>query len=129
MGKTLQTITTMLDNRPKLQHSLPGAKHPPSCTEELKETLDKEEQLWEKSLNEWQHEMKMNDVPDSVIPKSMGGKAKGKGNGSSSSSSRAGTLVICPVIALTQWKVNKCSCLMLMVVVHIHINKTKKRIE
>eukprot|EP00529_Nitzschia_sp_RCC80_P032990 CAMPEP_0113473798 /NCGR_PEP_ID=MMETSP0014_2-20120614/18237_1 /TAXON_ID=2857 /ORGANISM="Nitzschia sp." /LENGTH=129 /DNA_ID=CAMNT_0000366591 /DNA_START=131 /DNA_END=517 /DNA_ORIENTATION=+ /assembly_acc=CAM_ASM_000159 len=30
MGKTLQTITTILDNRPLLQHTKPGTKHPPS---------------------------------------------------------------------------------------------------
>lgn len=100
MGKTLQTITTLLDNRPKLQHSLPGTKHPPSYTEEMIFKLNNEEQLWEGALKEWKHEMKMNDVPASVLPKT---KKSGVGGGGGA---RAGTLVICPVIALTQWKVN-----------------------
>lgn len=99
MGKTLQSITTILDNRPKLQHSLPGAKHPPSCSAELKEVLVSEETLWDNSLKEWSHEMKMNNVPQFILPKK---KKIGERGGA-----RAGTLVICPMIALTQWKVSR----------------------
>jgi hypothetical protein len=95
MGKTIQTITTLLDNRPKLQHSQPGAKNPPLISEELKTALNTEEKLWGESLKAWKHEMKMNSVPSSVLPKQR--KCVG--------GARAGTLVICPVIALSQWKV------------------------
>ncbi len=97
MGKTLQTITTILDNRPQLQHCLPGTKHPPLFSEDTKQKLLDEEKLWDDSVEEWKHEMKMNDVPNSILPK--------KRKGSSVGGARAGTLVICPVIALTQWKV------------------------
>ncbi len=103
MGKTLQTITILLDHRPKLQHSLPGTKHPPSYTDEMKKNLDGEEKLWNDTLKEWQHEMKMNDVPPSILPKGR------KNDGGAGGGARAGTLVICPVIALTQWKVGCCS--------------------
>jgi SNF2 family DNA or RNA helicase len=88
-GKTIQTIATILDNRPKLQHSRPGAKHPPSSPD-LK-ALVKEEALWKTSLAEWNNEMEMNNVPKKIRPKNRGG-------------ARAGTLVVCPVIALSQWK-------------------------
>lgn len=94
MGKTLQSIVTILDNRPKLQHSTPGAKHPPSSSNI--EALKAEEDLWDKSLIDWKHEMQMNNVPKSILPKARGKKSGG--------GARAGTLVICPVIALTQWK-------------------------
>jgi DNA repair protein RAD16 len=55
------------------------------------EALTKEETLWKTSLAEWNHEMEMNNVPKKLLPKKMGG-------------ARAGTLVVCPVIALSQWK-------------------------
>lgn len=97
MGKTLQTIATILDNRPKLQHSPVGAKHPPSCTKEMKEQLVSEENLWDQCKKDWDHEMKMINVPSSILPK----KKKSPGGGA-----RAGTLVVCPVIALSQWKVS-----------------------
>jgi len=93
MGKTLQTIATILDNRPKLQHASAGAKHPQGAN---LEALKAEEKLWEKGLEDWKHEMVMNNVPKSIIPKARGKKVGG--------GARAGTLVICPVIALTQWK-------------------------
>ena len=93
MGKTLQTIATILDNRPKLQHASAGAKHPQGAN---LEALQAEEKLWEKGLEDWKHEMVMNNVPKSIIPKARGKKVGG--------GARAGTLVICPVIALTQWK-------------------------
>jgi len=92
MGKTIQTIVTILDNTPKLQHSKPGAKHPPA----EKEVRQAEEQLWSKGVADWKHEINMNNVPTSILPKAT---SKLPGGGA-----RAGTLVICPVIALSQWK-------------------------
>jgi len=100
MGKTLQTITTILDNRPRLQHSLPDAKHPPNSTPAQRTQLTHEETLWEKSLQDWKHEQKMNEVTHSILPKSTPATNK-KGSGPGA---RAGTLVVCPVIALMQWK-------------------------
>ncbi|CAB9496901.1 regulator of chromatin subfamily A member 3-like 1 [Seminavis robusta] len=91
MGKTLQTITTMLDNCPMLQHSLPGAKHPPTITGEALEARKAESDLWDKSVQEWHHEMEMNNVPKKMWPKKF-------------KAARAGTMVVCPVIALLQWK-------------------------
>ena len=96
MGKTLQTIATILDNRPKLQMCVPGGKYPPYKPEE-KDIIDEEEELWKKSLKEWKHEMDMNDVHESILP-------KGARNGQPEGGARAGTLVICPLIALSQWK-------------------------
>jgi len=91
MGKTIQTIVTILDNRPRLQHSLPGAKHPPSSADLQERKL--EDRLWSANLLEWKHEMEMNNIPNSMLPKPKAGGG-----------ARAGTLVICPVIALSQWK-------------------------
>jgi len=96
MGKTVQTITTILDNRPRLQRCVPGGKYPP-CTAEERKFIDIEEDLWKKSRNEWEHEMKMNDVHESLLPK---GSKKGEPEGGA----RSGTLVVCPLIALSQWK-------------------------
>ena len=97
MGKTVQTICVILDNRPKLQRALPGGKYPACADDTEKKAVDDEEALWAKSVKEWEHEMKMNDVHESILPK--GGK-----NGEPEGGARAGTLVICPVIALSQWK-------------------------
>lgn len=88
-GKTIQTIVTMLDNKPKLQHALPGAKHPPSAPD--LDERKKEEALWNTSVEEWKHEMGMINVPKKMWPR----KKK---------HARAGTLVVCPVIALSQWR-------------------------
>ena len=90
MGKTLQTIVTILDNRPLLQHSQPGAKHPPSLSDY--NARKAEDALWNTNLDEWKHEMKMNNIVTSMLKKMKGG------------GSRGGTLVICPVIAISQWK-------------------------
>ena len=87
-GKTLQTIVTILDHRPLLQHCLPRAKHPPTALD--RDRREREASLWETAVKEWNHEMAMNRIPTKVHPKQ--GPA------------RAGTLVICPVIALSQWK-------------------------
>ena len=88
MGKTIQTIVTILDNRPRLQHTKLGTKHAADSPD--LEERKVEEALWNTNLQEWEHEMKMNDVPASIMT------AKG--------GTRAGTLVICPVIAISQWK-------------------------
>lgn len=88
MGKTLQTIATILDNRPKLQRSVPGGKYP-ACTAEERKMIDLEESMWEKSLKDWKHEMNMNDVHKSILPKK---NKKGEPEGGA----RAGTLVVCP---------------------------------
>ena len=87
MGKTIQTIATILDHRPKLQHSKPGAKHPP--TADLKERQS-EEELWNKVSLDWKHEMDVLKVLKKIRSRDGG--------------ARAGTLVICPVIALSQWR-------------------------
>jgi hypothetical protein len=94
MGKTVQTITTILDNRPKLQHCKSGMKHPPSAPD--LDARKREELLWKESLKSWHHEMEMANVPKKLLTKSS---TKGAPFGA-----RAGTLVVCPVIALTQWK-------------------------
>ena len=88
-GKTLQTIATILDNRPKLQHSKPGAKHPPRAPDV--ETRKREEELWGKCVEEWKEEMEMKNIPKKMRPKKWG-------------AARAGTLIVCPVIALSQWR-------------------------
>mmetsp|Transcript_21216 Transcript_21216/g.61748 ORF Transcript_21216/g.61748 Transcript_21216/m.61748 type:complete len:1336 (-) Transcript_21216:330-4337(-) len=93
MGKTLQTIVTILDNRSKLQHAKPGTKFPPGADVEA---LGVEEKIWDLTLRDWKHEMAMNNVPKSILPRASKGK--------SGAGARAGTLVICPVIALTQWR-------------------------
>jgi len=94
LGKTLQSIVTILDNRPLLQHVKPGCKHPPSAPD--LEQRQAEEKLWNDSLTSWNNEMELIEVPKSLIP-----KAKGKRPGGGA---RAGTLVVCPVAALSQWK-------------------------
>ena len=97
MGKTLQTITAILDNRPKLQHSKPKAKHPPSALD-LKER-QREEGLWDKALKGCLNDLRMADVPEQMIA------AHKKKKGSSAPIGvRGGTLVVCPLIALYQWK-------------------------
>jgi len=88
-GKTLQTIVTFLDNRPMLQHCSPGLKHPPLSPDF--DARQKEDALWKKAMDDWKHEMDMINIPPSVRPKKLAG-------------ARAGTLVICPVVALSQWK-------------------------
>lgn len=90
MGKTIQTIATILDNRPKLQHTKPGMKHPPTNAVDLKERQD-EEKLWDKTKVDWSSEMELLKVPKKLRSRDGG-------------ATRAGTLVICPVIALSQWK-------------------------
>ena len=95
MGKTLQTITTTLDNRPKLQRSIPGSKYPP-CVAHVRDAYILEETLWDEGIKDWKHEMVMNDVHNSILTKS---NKNGSGGGA-----RAGTLVVCPLIALTQWR-------------------------
>jgi SNF2-related domain/Poly(ADP-ribose) polymerase and DNA-Ligase Zn-finger region len=90
MGKTIQTIATILDNRTLLQHSKVGAKHDASSPDLAARKA--EEALWQTSVKEWTMEMKMLNVPPKMWPKKTIAAA------------RAGTLVVCPVIALNQWK-------------------------
>jgi SNF2-related domain len=47
--------------------------------------------LWNKAVEEWKHEMTMINVPENIHPKKF-------------SAARAGTLVVCPLIAISQWK-------------------------
>jgi len=89
MGKTLQTIAAICDNRPLLQHCSPSMKHAPDSPD-LKDRV-REEALWAKSKKEWLNEVQINEIPKQMVPR------KGPG-------ARAGTLVVCPVIALLQWK-------------------------
>ena len=94
MGKTVQTISTILANRPRLQHAKPGAKHNPDSPHLA--SLQSEEMLWQQGYEDWQKEMKMNSVPASILPKATKNHSAG--------GARAGTLIVCPVIALSQWK-------------------------
>jgi len=88
MGKTIQAIVTILDNRPLLQHAASHVKHPPHANDY--QARVHEDGLWNKAKEEWKHELEMNDIK--INPKkAMAG-------------ARAGTLVVCPVIALSQWK-------------------------
>jgi len=93
MGKTLQTITTILDNRPKLQHAKSGMKHPPS-TPDLQDRKT-EEILWNDALKSCHENLKMAGVPDSIVFSKKKVDPVG---------ARGGTLVVCPLIALYQWK-------------------------
>ena len=79
----------MLDNRPLLQHCKPGTKHLSTLTDY--DLRQREESLWAESLQEWKHEMSMNKVSPKILPKKYGG-------------ARTGTLVVCPLVALSQWK-------------------------
>eukprot|EP00531_Pseudo-nitzschia_arenysensis_P016971 CAMPEP_0116148846 /NCGR_PEP_ID=MMETSP0329-20121206/18598_1 /TAXON_ID=697910 /ORGANISM="Pseudo-nitzschia arenysensis, Strain B593" /LENGTH=1297 /DNA_ID=CAMNT_0003645053 /DNA_START=67 /DNA_END=3960 /DNA_ORIENTATION=+ len=95
MGKTLQTITTILDNRPKLQHAKPGTKHPPSAPDLIERK--REESLWADALKSCHYDLEMADVPKQML-------AVKKKKGVAPIGVRAGTLVVCPLIALYQWK-------------------------
>ena len=95
-GKTIGTITTILDNRPKLQHCKPGMKHPPWAPN--LEARKREESLWKESLKSWHHEMEMAEVPKKLLTTSS------KKEGKRPFGARAGTLVVCPLIALLQRK-------------------------
>jgi hypothetical protein len=90
MGKTVQAIATILDNRPVLQHCRPGMKHPPAAPDLAARMV--EEGLWAEAKESWKHEMNMLDIAPRLLPKN--GRA----------GTRAGTLVVCPVVALNQWK-------------------------
>jgi len=82
MGKTLQTITLIVKHRPKLQHAIKGRK--------VGSESSLENYHWNTAEVEWSEEMDKSDVPRKLRPK------KGP--------LRGGTLVVCPVIALKQWK-------------------------
>ena len=89
MGKTLQSIACILGNKPLLQHTPVAAKHAPG-SEDL-EARVYEEGLWCRATKEWHHENDMQNIHKQMIPKK-------------NPAARAGTLVVCPVIALLQWK-------------------------
>ena len=77
----------------QLQHSKPGAKHPPSAPDIDLRT--KEEKLWLEASENCRHDLKMADVPDEMFKSKKGSPTIGV---------RGGTLVVCPLIALHQWK-------------------------
>jgi len=113
---------------------VPFAKHPPDSTQEYKLRIEQEEKLWEDAFRDWNHEMEMCNISPSIIQslnhsikKSSsktskdGTKKKANNNKASKDNilemnkysdeniinragARAGTLVVCPVAALTQWK-------------------------
>jgi SNF2 family DNA or RNA helicase len=89
-GKTIQTIAVVLDNRTVLQHCRPGMKHLSTLPDF--EARQVEEELWASSLRDWNHEMLMSNVSQKTLPKKKNGGA------------RTGTLVVCPLVALSQWK-------------------------
>ena len=66
-GKTLQTIATILDNRPVLQHTKPGVKHAPSSPDLVARLA--EEALWKEAKDSWQEEMKKLDIASRLLPK------------------------------------------------------------
>ena len=70
-------------------------KHPPAATDIEERKL--EELLWKDSFQSWEHEMKMANVPPSLLRSPKSKKQAPMG-------ARAGTLVVCPVIALYQWR-------------------------
>ena len=92
MGKTIQTIATLVQHRPLLQHAIPGMKHNPTCND-INERIH-EETLWDEALQDWNTEMDLLNIPKKF-------RSGGKNGGARR---RAGTLIICPVIALTQWR-------------------------
>ncbi|KAL3815259.1 hypothetical protein ACHAXA_002795, partial [Cyclostephanos tholiformis] len=91
MGKTIQTIAMILGHRPKLQHTKPGMKHN-AIANDLDERRQ-EEALWDGSMTDWNDEMDLLKLPKKFRSLSRGENSR-----------RAGTLVICPVIALSQWR-------------------------
>jgi hypothetical protein len=91
MGKTIQTIATILDHRPKLQHCTQS--HPkcsPDASHAYRQAVGEEQERWDAAEVDWKHEMKMQNVPNKILPRQR--------------LTRGGTLVVCPVIALSQWK-------------------------
>ena len=118
MGKTVQTISCILSNRPKLQHQpfsassvgLGSVKKSSNAPVSLCITIDtppeasssakvnsttppspaSEKQMWAIARNEWEEEFRIQKILDALRPK--GGPQK------------AGTLVVCPLVALSQWR-------------------------
>jgi hypothetical protein len=72
MGKTLQTIATIMDNRPKLQHCKPGTKHP--FSDDLKER-EEEDMKWQKASDDWKYEMDILKVMKKIRSRDGGGRA------------------------------------------------------
>jgi hypothetical protein len=102
---------------------VPNAKHPPNSTLDHKILVETEEKLWDEALKDWYHEMEMCSISPSII-ETLNSSNKSSSNKSSKkkkttendcdhnndeavinrAGARAGTLVVCPVAALTQWK-------------------------
>jgi SNF2 family DNA or RNA helicase len=104
MGKTIQTIATIMSNRPKkpkgafstapAQLCLPvnddTAPPPPAPPAPPSSIITNEDQLWTTALDEWKEEIKINKILDSLQPKD--------------GPTKAGTLVVVPLVAMTQWR-------------------------
>lgn len=71
MGKTIQTIATILDNRPKLQHCKPYMKHP--LSDDLKER-QKEDALWEQGRKHLHYEWDILKVMKKILSRDGGGR-------------------------------------------------------
>lgn len=71
MGKTIQTIATILDNRPKLQHCKPGMKHP--LSDDLKQRQE-EDNLWETGRKDLHYEWDILKVMKKIRSRDGGGR-------------------------------------------------------
>jgi len=101
---------------------VPGAKHPPNSSLDHKISVETEEKLWEDAFKDWNHEMDMSNISPSLFQSLNTNKKASTSKGDKKkknvvavghdtdegimnrAGARAGTLVICPVAALTQWK-------------------------
>lgn len=66
-GKTLQTISLILDHRPLHQYFVPAANHPPNPSLNHKLLVETEENLWEDAYKDWKHEMDMCNISPYII--------------------------------------------------------------
>ena len=82
MGKTLQTIGCIMGNGAHLGKAQWGGEEEIAKGEEPDEP-------WGDALKEWREEMSLNEIRPSLYP---------------SLPAKAGTMVVCPVVALAQWK-------------------------
>jgi SNF2 family DNA or RNA helicase len=68
MGKTIQTIATILDHRPKLQHCTQS--HPkcsPDASHTYRQAVVEEQERWDTAEVDWEKEMKMEEPWSSVL--------------------------------------------------------------